>query len=639
MKIAIIDIGWKKINALNPTADALGGSETWLIQIANTFAKEHDVDVYFNTNVKRIQVHEHLTYIHEKEFLKDKHAYDFIILNRFFEKEGVNYIEFIKNHNLAKHVYIQIHDLSFVIDGTLLNEGEDVNKYSLNDDFVTIVTLNEWHRKNLLAQYHSITKLPICIPNGLDLSLFKDEKLQRDNHILWSSCAERGLNILVNDIYPIVKQEIPDFGIDVAGYNNNVVIDTEYDVVYLGRLSKQELYHEQQKHKVWFYPGTFAETFCITMLEHIMNGAEVVSPFTYGTAPTIGQDGYEKLAMKYRFNRTQEEYDLAVQEAAQKIIEILKSTKKQPKIYEQIKNRIKEMYNWSYSVGLYLDDYTQNKYDEFKHEIKSKNKILILTMACNEPYFRALLAAERDTWVKPVLNGKYEDVDWFAYTACDKKHPVPEIDFDNHMIYVDAEDGIYHTYEKTQKAYNMLKQAGIQFDYIVRTNTSIYINVPKLIDKINRTSDDEFLGEMVGYYHMTNGKVEFQWNIIAGLFIGMKKEYFDIAMSATNSYDRIPCTDDVIISGKLHEVFGEFKCTSPNSDTSMLYPRYKAYQPGDEHILEKDAGVVGKFVDDPNVINNNVIVQLRPAYGNIPERSEKGHELEHFYELYFAENQ
>jgi hypothetical protein len=47
MKIAIIDIGWRKINSHNPTSEALGGSETWIVQIANEFSKHSEIKDYY----------------------------------------------------------------------------------------------------------------------------------------------------------------------------------------------------------------------------------------------------------------------------------------------------------------------------------------------------------------------------------------------------------------------------------------------------------------------------------------------------------------------------------------------------------------------------------------------------------------
>ena len=638
MKIAIIDVGWKKINSKNPLSEAHGGSETWLIQISNEFSKYAQVDVYCDCDDYKHS--DNLSYINQSKFLKSNKKYDFVILNRFFLKNGINYITYIKTHHLANHIYIQIHDLSFVADGKLMQYRADVDRFGLNYDFVTVVTLNPWHKQNLKAQYETLLNEPVCIPNGIDLSLFPTENnSKRDNRILWSSSKFRGLNILIRDIYPIVKQEIPDFGIDIASYDNNLeeYQNSEYDINVLGRLTKEQLYNEMQKHKLWFYPGTFAETFCITAIEAIMNGQQIVSPITYGMRDTL--EFISDIQMKYKFTND-EEYYKAVNEAAQKIIEILKSDYNTPEVYERIKDKIVNEYNWSFSVNKYLTHYKSIGYEEKTEEkpTEKPKKILMLSMSCNTPYFKSLLAVVKDTWAKPIIQGKYKDVQWFAYTACDKKHPYPYIDFEDHIIYVDCADGLFDTYEKTQKAYRMLLNAGINdFDYVVRTNTSVYVNIDNLIEKINTTNENEILGGQVGYYHVhPDGRREFKWNIIVGLFIGMYKDKFDVAMSATNNYDTIPAPDDVIISGKLNEVYRDsIKVVSPNN-CRTAFPRYKPYRIEDSNektFLDTLSNVDMTVITDAKEINNNVIIQLRPLYGELKERSEKGHEFEHFYEL------
>lgn len=631
MKIAIVDIGWKEIIGPNPMSGALGGSETWLMQISKEFVNNGiEVDLYCNTK-ENFQFNG-VKFICDKEFLETQEKYDFVILNRFFAKYDINYIELIKFKKIAKHVYIQIHDLSFILEGGLLPINTDVTEYSLCDRFVTIVTLNEWHKSNLIAQYPALINADVmCIPNGVDLSLFKEHNFERDNRILWSSCAERGLDILMNDVYPLVKKEIPDFGVDVAGYNDLSRIETEgKDIKVLGRLTKEQLYEEMSKHKVWFYPGTFAETFCITMLEQFLSGAQIVSPFTYGMRPTIGYA--DSIKMENTF--AEPVYKQAVQEAADKIIEILKG-KQAPEVYADIERKIYEEYNWAYSVNSYITHYNSMEYIENKTG-KSNKKILILSMSCNTPYFQALLCTIKNTWAKPVIEGKYENVQWFSYTSCDRKHPIPYIDWDEHMIYVDCEDDLYHTYVKTQKAYKMIQEAGIDFEYVIRTNTSVFVNIKNMIEKVNKIDYTDVLGGKVSYYHLyPDGRSEFQFNIIVGLFFGMSKERFDVAMTANNDYDSIPTADDVIISKRLFEVYGEINALSPN-DCPTIFPRYKAFDledlkdPNFYNTVEKSGAT---FTFNPHDINRNVIIQVRPLYGGLKERSEKGHEFEHFHEL------
>lgn len=622
MKIGILDICWKEIEQ-DPGKQVLGGSETWLVQISKEFANQgHDVYVYCLTKNEFKWCNVLLYPI--DNFGKEK--FDFVILNRFLSIGDINYIKAIYENKLANHVYIQMHDLSITENYKLLTRNEFNKKYSEYNNFITLVALNDWHKNNTLLQYNF--KHSICSPNGIVLDDFLElNTSEKDNRILWSSCEERGLDILINDIYPLVKKEIPDFGIDIAGYNNysnNTYNDK--DVKYIGKLTKRELYNEMSKHKCWFYPGTFAETFCLTMLENVLCGNQIVSPLTYGMHPTIGYANEIKMQNNFIYNKSS-----AILEAANKIIDILKNKSIIPDVYNKVIEKIHKEYNWKNSVDIYINDYKSNSY-----ELKSDKKILILSMSCNHPYFKSLVSVVKDTWAKSIINKEYENVEWFAYTSCDKKHTVPEIDYKEHIIYVDSKDDLFSTYDKTQKAYNMIKNY-IDFDYVVRTNTSVFLNIDNLLLKIKNCNNNDILGGCVGYYYKyPDGRTEFQFNMIVGLFMGMSKSYFDIAMSANNNYEEIPSPDDVIISRRLLDVLkNDFNIVSPNN-CSTIYPRYKPFKEDDNEILNREDIKNYTIVTDPNIVNESVVIQLRPLYGDLKERSEKGHEFEHFYELYDA---
>lgn len=646
MRIAIVDIGWRKINALNPFAEAQGGSETWMLQISNEFAKQGiRVDLFMNTNISTFLVNDNLMYLNCDQFEKytEDKQYDFIILNRFFEKDGVNYIQYIKNLGITKHIYIQLHDLSFVYNDSLLVVGEDINKYGLNDDFVTLVTLNEFHRKNLLAQYPSLSKDIKMIPNGLDLSLFEENDAKRDNRIIWSSCAERGLDILINNIYPLVKKEIPDFGIDIAGYQDpdGSYAKNGYDIRYLGKLTKKQLYKQQSKHKVWFYPGTFAETFCITLLENIMNGAQVVSPLTWGTAPTLGEYA-DAIKMKNRFEGNT--YNAACKEAAKMIIEILKTDGGQPAVYDLIKNKIRTEYNWTYSVNKYMDDF--NSLHIVNHQTKPKYKAVFMSMFCNQQFFINQEKVVEETWAEDLINGVYPGYKFYAFTACDEAHPDECID--GNIIYVNTEDDVWHTFSKTRRAYQILQETGETFEFFFHTNTSTYINVPNTIQKIDECTQDTICADWAGYYLPDeNDEYEFAYNIPIGfgylLSEKIGNKIFYSGLDETNLRDRNG--DDVFVGqciNKLSITYDE-KCFNENP---KLGHRYKPFLEEDrkrfaEHFDPKIDTINERLTDDPTNILNECFMQVRTLYADIDERTERGNEYEHMRELHkvFKDNQ
>lgn len=623
MNIGIIDIGWATINSLNPLGAALGGSETWLIQISREFAKENNVDLYCNSNIRYRKDHNVNIYnsYNIKQQLSNMH-YDFIILNRFLYKDGINWPKYIKEHNIAAHVYVQLHDLSIVqaAEGNAIFEADhDFNDELINSGFVTIVTLNEFHKENTLLQYPTIlSQNIICIPNGIDLTLFSNTIKEKDNRILWSSCPERGLDILVNDIYPIVKRKIPDFGIDIASYNeydDNIDI-SEKDIKYIGRLSKSDLYAEQSKHKLWFYPATFAETFCITMIENILNGCKVVSPLAYGTEATLG-DYADKIKMQNNF---EDNYTEAVKEASDKIIAILCDNSPEP-IYSEICNKIRTEYNWTYSVNAYIENFKT-----IKQNVKKHYKGIFLAMSCNIPFYKESLKAVQNTWAKDIIEGYYQDYTFYGYTSCDDEHPIECIDEENHMIYINCLDDIYHTYTKTKKAYILLREQ-YDFDFIIRTNTSVYVNRYETIKFIDNINENDICGCIRGMYKKIISPENFLFNMCCGLFlIGSTKLLDNIFYSHYSETDP----------------FNEYYMHASDDSTIM-------YIIGKLNLNVNLINIqVGKYKlpcnveDDINLnvasdIHNMLFAQVRTDYNendnNYYDRITKGGELELLYEL------
>ena len=101
-------------------------------------------------------------------------------------------------------------------------------------------------------------------------------------------------------------------------------------------------------------------------------------------------------------------------------------------------------------------------------------------MTCNDPCFIHEMNVIKNTWAKPVLDGKYDNLDIWFYTSGDKNY----IDIDNHIIYVDADDSLYGTWEKTLNTFNIINKY-FDYDFIFRTNCSTVINCQLLSTFIN----------------------------------------------------------------------------------------------------------------------------------------------------------
>ena len=116
-------------------------------------------------------------------------------------------------------------------------------------------------------------------------------------------------------------------------------------------------------------------------------------------------------------------------------------------------------------------------------------KILILAMSCNQDFFLQQEQNIRNLYAKDILEGKYENIDFWVYTAStDEKYHVNK---KQHKLYVPCDDSLSGTYEKTFKTFNLLEKTDIEYDYIFRTNLSTYVNVELLNSWVNSEFIDD----------------------------------------------------------------------------------------------------------------------------------------------------
>jgi len=90
-------------------------------------------------------------------------------------------------------------------------------------------------------------------------------------------------------------------------------------------------------------------------------------------------------------------------------------------------------------------------------------KICVICLSCNLEIFQYQEMVARNTWIKHL---KEESIDVYILKSSDKNY------IDKDIIYCNTPDDIQHTFEKTIEG---LKQID-EYDYVVRTNLTTYIN-------------------------------------------------------------------------------------------------------------------------------------------------------------------
>lgn len=175
--------------------------------------------------------------------------------------------------------------------------------------FHRIVVLTEWHRNHFLSKYPFVdpNKLAV-IGNGVDLERFSEPVVRNSRKVVYSSSPDRGLDIILEHIWPKIVERVPDAELHIyygwtnfdsaaqlPGYDHLVqfknkvqqlFLDTK-NVVQHGRVSQAQLARELQEAKIWLYPTYFHETYCITAVEAQLAGAIPVTNHLAALGETV----------------------------------------------------------------------------------------------------------------------------------------------------------------------------------------------------------------------------------------------------------------------------------------------------------------------------------------------------------------
>jgi hypothetical protein len=141
----------------------------------------------------------------------------------------------------------------------------------------------------------------------------------------------------------------------------------------------------------------------------------------------------------------------------------------------------------------------------------AKKKILILGMACNQEFFiREEVMVRKACYAKDVLDSRYPGIDFWTYTSSsdDKYHVNRNI----HKLSVPADDTLYGTFEKTQKAFRFFLEQDFDFDYIFRTNLSTHVNplsLSKFTDGIPESEAGKIFSSKIYFGKDVSGPEEY----------------------------------------------------------------------------------------------------------------------------------
>jgi glycosyltransferase involved in cell wall biosynthesis/predicted O-methyltransferase YrrM len=294
----VADGNWNKWSGKDLREKGLGGSETYIVEMAEQIQKmgTYKVVVFCKCNAEE-------TY-NDVEYRDLSRYYTFIIENvvhtsiisRFSEYLPVTYKSQVEN------VYLVVHDLTPT--GVVIIR---------NPKLKGIFTLTEWHKSYLENIYPTLSDLMIPLYYGIhseeyitkDKPLICSKKILDAPRFIYSSFPNRGLLILlemwkdIRDIYPEATLKI------YADLNHHWCLKHFPDemrsikcliyqpgITCCGWVNSKTLTEAWQNADIWLYPCIFQETFCHTAMQAAASSTLAITSDLAALQNTVGDRGF-----------------------------------------------------------------------------------------------------------------------------------------------------------------------------------------------------------------------------------------------------------------------------------------------------------------------------------------------------------
>ena len=269
------------------TEGGLGGSETAVLQLANAFTKQgHQAIVYSTINEPG--------YYDGACYRPAEHFRPEIKSDLYIAWRDPTPADWAID---TKCLVLWLHDV---------DAGDRLTPERARR-FDAIVVLSEWHKNHVLKTYPFLkAEQLVVIGNGVDPERF-NKKVKRDSkRVIYSSSPDRGLDIILEKIWPKVLETVPDAELHVYyGWNTvdkfisqrpdlqqfkykilSAIANTK-NVTQHGRVNQDKLAKAFLKSSVWLYPTYFTETYCITAVEAQLGGAIPITNHLAALAETV----------------------------------------------------------------------------------------------------------------------------------------------------------------------------------------------------------------------------------------------------------------------------------------------------------------------------------------------------------------
>ena len=293
--VFVADGGFNKWSGKNIITTGVGGSETYIIEMARYIQQTGLFNVVVFCNCSENEFFEGVLYKRLNEyinFIKYTPVHTCIV-SRFSEYLPISY------EGLTKNVYLVVHDLT--------PSGNVIIK---NPKLKNIFCLTEWHVEYFNSIFpQMLHDMTVPFYYGIDQDKFTNKKnIQKVPYkFIYSSFPNRGLLPLLQlwpQIYNKETRASLHIYSDVNGkWVNDVAAEQmievrkllemhkDMNIYYHGWVDKQTLAEAWLSADFWFYPCIFMETFCLTALEAASSKTFAITNNLAALQNTVGDRG------------------------------------------------------------------------------------------------------------------------------------------------------------------------------------------------------------------------------------------------------------------------------------------------------------------------------------------------------------
>jgi predicted O-methyltransferase YrrM len=268
--VFVADGGFNKWSGSNIMTTGVGGSETYIIEMARYIQKHGKFQVIVFCNCEKEEIFEDVEYKNLSifsNFVNDNYIHHCMV-SRYTEYLPLCF------SGKTENVYLVLHDL-----------GPSGNVIPINPKLKQVFCLTEWHVSYFTDRFKQLSHLTVPLYYGIDFTKFKSsQSIQKEPFkFIYSSFPNRGLLPLLKmwpKIYSLNNQTSLHIYSDVNGKWVNETSPeqmkeikhllkeyTNLNINYHGWVDKKTLANAWLSSDIWFYPCIFMETFCLTALE------------------------------------------------------------------------------------------------------------------------------------------------------------------------------------------------------------------------------------------------------------------------------------------------------------------------------------------------------------------------------------